>query len=168
MFTLHSRGTAALVIILTLLADQWTKAWARASLMHAGRRSYFGDFFRFDYAENRGAFLSLGASMNNHLRALLFTGLVTVGVASLLYVTFRNRKTRRLLPFALISAGGIGNLIDRYVFDGAVTDFMNIGIGGLRTGIFNIADMVIMVGIVWLLIADRGDGKVAEPTVEAQ
>jgi signal peptidase II len=32
-----------------------------------------------------------------------------------------------------------------------VTDFLNVGIGNLRTGIFNIADMAIMTGALLLL-----------------
>lgn len=52
-----------------------------------------------------------------------------------------------LIGCSLILAGGIGNLIDRVVFNGVVTDFLNIGIGSLRTGIFNIADVVIMLGV---------------------
>jgi signal peptidase II len=163
-----SRSSAVAIIVLTLIADQVTKALARAKLMHAGRLSYLGDLFRFEYAENRGAFLSLGASMDDHWRAIIFTGLVTIGVAFLLFLTFRNRQPRHQLPFALISAGGIGNLIDRYVFDGAVTDFMNVGIGKLRTGIFNIADMVILGGIAWLLIADWRADRVAAREPQAQ
>jgi signal peptidase II len=37
---------------------------------------------------------------------------------------------------ALLLAGGFGNLIDRVLHDGSVTDFLNVGIGPIRTGIF--------------------------------
>ncbi len=47
---------------------------------------------------------------------------------------------------ALICSGGLGNLIDRLTKGGYVTDFLNVGIGPLRTGIFNIADFVLLVG----------------------
>jgi signal peptidase II len=32
-----------------------------------------------------------------------------------------------------------------------VIDFLNVGIGGLRTGVFNVADMAISAGFVLLL-----------------
>ena len=35
---------------------------------------------------------------------------------------------------------------------GAVVDFMNVGIGNLRTGIFNLADVAIMIGAGLLLV----------------
>jgi signal peptidase II len=46
---------------------------------------------------------------------------------------------------ALFIAGGTSNLLDRITY-GMVIDFMNVGIGPLRTGIFNVADMAIMLG----------------------
>ena len=58
----------------------------------------------------------------------------------------------------LLIAGGLGNLIDRLVY-GYVTDFLNVGIGSLRTGIFNVADMAIMLGVGLLFFAGDGEGK---------
>jgi signal peptidase II len=37
---------------------------------------------------------------------------------------------------------------------GSVVDFLNVGIGSLRTGIFNVADMAIMLGVALLLLAE--------------
>ncbi len=51
-------------------------------------------------------------------------------------------------------AGGIGNLIDRMLLDGHVTDFMNLGIGSFRTGIFNIADVILMMGAFGLFFLE--------------
>jgi signal peptidase II len=53
----------------------------------------------------------------------------------------------------MIFAGGLGNIIDRIAFDRHVTDFMNVGIGSLRTGIFNVADMCVTAGVIVLLFA---------------
>lgn len=56
-----------------------------------------------------------------------------------------------LLAFIMIFAGGVGNIIDRIVNDRHVIDFMNMGIGTLRTGIFNFADLCLTTGVVLLL-----------------
>ncbi len=58
----------------------------------------------------------------------------------------------RLAGCALLLAGAVGNLIDRLRFDGLVIDFMNLGVGGLRSGIFNVADMAIMAGALLLAL----------------
>ena len=52
---------------------------------------------------------------------------------------------------SLVLSGGLGNLVDRIINDGRVIDFMNIGIGSLRAGIFNVADVYITVGVVVLV-----------------
>jgi signal peptidase II len=52
------------------------------------------------------------------------------------------------LSFVFSLAGGIGNLLGRLSNNGLVTDFINIGIGQLRTGVFNVADMAITFGAI--------------------
>jgi signal peptidase II len=56
------------------------------------------------------------------------------------------------VALSLIAGGGLSNLIDRIAYGGYVIDFLNIGLGGLRTGIFNIADVAIMVGAISLIV----------------
>jgi len=63
----------------------------------------------------------------------------------------------RLLSFSLIFAGGIGNVIDRILHDRHVTDFMNLGIQNLRTGIFNVADICITAGVIGLFISYKNE-----------
>ena len=73
----------------------------------------------------------------------------------LLGLTFAARRGRwegtRLLGAALIVSGGASNWIDR-VATGSVIDFLNVGIGPFRTGIFNVADVAIVAGIALLLL----------------
>ena len=57
-----------------------------------------------------------------------------------------------VVSLALILGGGISNLWDRLTNDGWVIDFMNLGIGMIRTGIFNFADLFIMLGVGILLV----------------
>ncbi len=59
----------------------------------------------------------------------------------------------RLLAFALIFAGGIGNIIDRIFNDRHVTDFMSLGIQNLRTGIFNVADICVTAGVIGIFVS---------------
>ena len=64
-----------------------------------------------------------------------------------------------MYSFALILAGGLGNIIDRIWHDRHVTDFMNVGIGSLRTGIFNVADMCVTAGVIGLVIISFTEKK---------
>jgi signal peptidase II len=58
----------------------------------------------------------------------------------------------QLFGLGLVFAGGASNLVDR-ISRGSVIDFMNVGLGGLRTGIFNVADVAILVGVGALLFS---------------
>jgi signal peptidase II len=133
--------------------DQATKYYAFENLQYEPMKSYLGDTFRIHYATNTGAFLGLGNALPENVRFWLFnvfTGIVVSGIFVYLLLASK-MKAVETIAFALLVSGGIGNLIDRVMRGGYVVDFMNMGIGKLRTGIFNIADMAIMAGIFLLL-----------------
>ena len=64
----------------------------------------------------------------------------------------------RLLGAALIVSGGAPNWIDR-VATGSVIDFLNVGIGPLRTGIFNVADVAILGGVGLVVLTAVGENR---------
>ena len=143
------------VLLCCLLAatagcDRVTKHLALTTLAGYPDHSYLADTVRLQYHENPGAFLSVGASWSPELRAVVFqlgNGLFLLALA----VAASRRRWSRIesCGLALFMAGALSNLIDR-VAVGSVIDFMNVGIGPLRTGIFNVADMAIMAGVALL------------------
>ena len=151
--------TAAMLILvlLTVGCDQASKAAARASLGNGGVVSLFGGVLVMRYVENQGAFLSLGAWLPRPLRRALFIAFPIAMLAVMIGYVARKRDIRASFAagIALVSGGGLGNLTDRILHDGRVGDFLNLGIGGLRTGIFNLADLSIIAGCVLLLLGDR-------------
>lgn len=143
------RWLSAVAILASCIGcDQATKAFAVRTLQDAEPRSYCGDMLRFEYAENPGGFLSLGGDLPKPVRRgifLVFGGGLMVLVAGYLF-SKRHGSPAMFAALALMLAGGIGNLIDRLTNDGLVTDFINVGVGQVRTGIFNVADMALMFG----------------------
>jgi signal peptidase II len=143
------------VVATTIGCDQVTKHAAATQLMGLPRQSYLGDTLRLEYAENPGAFLSLGASLPQWARVALFS--VGTGLLLMLCGALALRRlwpTHALLAFSLVAAGGVSNLVDRLAH-GKVIDFMNIGVGQVRTGIFNVADVAIMLGVALFLVHRR-------------
>src|SRR5690606_18215060 len=111
-----------------------------------------GGIVRFLYAENTGAWGSLGQDWPEPVKLVVMTAL-PLGVLAWIGVRMvRDHNLPRLeaLAYALIIAGGIGNIIDRIRL-GYVVDFLWMGVGPLTTNIFNIADVSI-VGAMALLI----------------
>ena len=128
--------------------DQATKRYATQTLQHSQPQSYLGDTVRLDYALNPGGFLSVGSQLSPTARFCVFVGLnLGVMIAVTLFLCFNwNARIAVFVSLTYILAGGIGNLIDRISNNGLVTDFLNVGVGPIRTGIFNVADVGVMFG----------------------
>jgi signal peptidase II len=146
------------LILATIACDRVTKQIAADHLADAPTRSYLADTCRLDYAENTGAFLGMGAHWPPSVRTAVFgigNGLLLL-VMTVLTMRLHWRRSA-LLGLALFVAGGVSNLLDRIAY-GKVIDFMNVGIGPVRTGIFNVADVAITLGALLVLwsATDRG------------
>ncbi len=146
----HKLRLAILLIALGCTAgcDQASKHFARSELGERGFIALPGGFVEFRLAENPGSFLSFGDSLPKPLRQIIFTIGVGVGLLGLLaYLVFGSRFSWLLfIGLGLTWAGGVSNLIDRITRHGLVSDFIFVRIGPLHTGIFNVADVVIMIG----------------------
>ncbi|RBW67120.1 signal peptidase II [Vibrionales bacterium C3R12] len=134
--------------------DQATKLFASEYLPKNMMSSYFFDTFRIGYTENIGAFLGLGNGLSDELRFSVFV----LGVGAFLFfgllylITSSRLNTMSLVALSMILSGGASNLYDRILNNGAVIDFLNIGLGSIRTGVFNIADIVIVVGVLMFIL----------------
>jgi signal peptidase II len=147
--TLKNRLTILLPVMgIAILIDQLSKVWAVSYLKSGPRFSYLFDSIRILYAENYGAFLGLGNSLSPNVRFWIFTALVGIFLTALLVYVLIGKEIDRLslISLTFVLAGGFSNFIDRAMNNGGVVDFLNMGIGSLRTGIFNIADVYIMIG----------------------
>jgi signal peptidase II len=139
-----------LLIVVAAGCDRVTKHFAEANLADSPTRSFLMDTVRLEYAENAGAFLSLGANWPAAVRTGVFTIGNTILLLGVIVAARRERWSGPMLfGTALFVTGGVSNLVDR-VARGSVVDFMNVGIGPLRTGIFNVADVAIMLGLAML------------------
>jgi signal peptidase II len=150
------RWRKLLLVLLTIVAcvgcDQSTKAVARLHLAERPALSFAGGTLRLQYAENKGAFLSLGSSLPEGARLAIFIGGVAAVLAALLLCAVGARNSTTVVALSLICAGGLSNLLDRIAYGGYVIDFINLGIGRLRTGVFNVADLAISIGILLLML----------------
>ena len=147
-----------LVILANVGIDQISKQWAQSTLKGKPSTSYCNDMFKIIYAENDGAFLSLGSGLPDNIRFWVLGMIpVVILVIFLLYTWFSKEVDLWSgIAFSFIIGGGLSNIIDRFLY-GSVVDFMNMGIGSLRTGIFNIADVSIIVGIILYIVINIGD-----------
>lgn len=163
-------------------ADQWTKVLAASRLAGRGRVRVLGDFAVLVFAQNRGAFLSLGAGLPPIVRTVFLIVLPLAALGFFGWVLLRRGigevagrggepaepGVAEFAVVALIAGGGLGNLVDRLLY-GQVRDFINFGIGGLRTGIMNLADLYILAALIVMLVAfaRRSAGSRSSPRGDA-
>jgi len=143
-----------ILLLSTAGCDQLTKQVAKAELVSARPVSLLNNLVRLEYAENTGAFLSIGEHLPGPVLLLASSLLAGAVIFILVRLSLQNRDVRPslLIGLSLIAGGSIGNLIDRFLNGGAVVDFMNVGIGRLRSGIFNVADVAILIGVLVLIL----------------
>ena len=141
-----------LLLAATAGCDRVTKHLAVTTLAGMPGQSYLGGTVRLDYHENPGGFLSAGATWRPEIRALVFQLANAVFLIATGFLALRRQWSRwAKAGLIMFLAGGISNLVDRIAM-GRVIDFLNVGIGPFRTGIFNVADVAIVAGIALLLV----------------
>jgi signal peptidase II len=158
-----------LIIVCGVALDQYTKHLANVHLGPKCNPKYEGydyrladqchwdpdAFFSWYHIYNEGAFLSMGDDWDPTMRLVLLTVLPGILLLGVLVYFLRSTKVKALeaTVFALIAAGGLGNIIDR-ITNERVVDFMHMHFGFAGTGIFNVADLYITFGVgIYVLVA---------------
>ncbi|GAB3947050.1 signal peptidase II [Spirosoma harenae] len=154
-----------LAVSVNIGCDQVSKTIVRDKVNYGESIQLLDDHLILTKVENSGAFLSLGDEwpplLKNMLLLILPIAAIILGFIYLL-VKF-NAPRLFVVGASFIIGGGIGNLIDRIIY-GSVTDFLHITFGVFQTGIFNMADVSVMVGAGCILLnsflqSQKDDGQ---------
>lgn len=137
-----------LMLILFVVADQITKYYAVIKLKNQPAYNLIDGILEFNYLENKGAAFGM---LQNQKVFFVFVALIFIGVIAFVIVRIPlNKKYRSLhLLLVMISAGAIGNLIDRLRYD-YVVDFIYLVF--INFPIFNVADILVTVSTIILII----------------
>lgn len=160
MNTLIVRCCAILLLVAgTAGCDGVTKHLAAEKLSGRPAQSLLADTIRLTYAENAGGFLGVGEALPPWGRTAVFTVATGVFLIFLIVLAWRSGWQQwQTSGLSLCVAGGFCNWIDR-LGDGRVVDFLNVGVGSIRTGIFNVADVAIMIGIALFLYTESNTAR---------
>jgi signal peptidase II len=170
----------AIVSLISLIADQATKIWARASLpvMPDGCQGSMGvvdammahkcvgkavpvieNYWDWRLSMNPGSAFGLFSSTGSFGRIMLSV-VGIAAVAGMFWMLKKARSDQRILHWALafVAGGAVGNLIDR-IYYGVVTDFVLWRYKTSEWPVFNIADVVLVVGVGLMFIDIQKEGK---------
>lgn len=138
-----------LVAMIGFLLDQATKLWVVESFAEIGDTiALIPNIFHFTYVINTGAAFSLFAENGEWLRWLSLA--VTIGLMLFAWLSPRLPKIEQL-GYGFVLAGAAGNGLDRFLF-GYVVDFLDFRL--IQFPVFNLADICINIGIIFLIIAN--------------
>jgi signal peptidase II len=154
---MRSRLFALLIGLGFIAFDQWVKLQALVQLQTDTFRlgsSYA--WLDIALSLNPGAFLSLGAGLSPAVKQLIFiVGVGGVVCWAIWWALSRWASTPgKAAAVYFIALGGASNLIDRVFREGHVVDYLILNLGPVHTGVFNIADIAIMVGAGVLLVEE--------------
>ncbi|WP_036597432.1 signal peptidase II [Olleya marilimosa] len=149
------------LVVFNIILDQVSKFIVRADVIAGSETEIFGQYFTLHNVENKGAFLGMGSDFSPTLRIALLLVLPIIVLALVLRHIIKDKtiNTMTLVGFCCIVGGGLANVYDRVVY-GSVTDFLHIDLGSVfRTGIFNLADVSVMVGMGCLIVGSFKNKK---------
>ena len=160
-------GSKALVFggvlggVLTL--DLITKLMVQRSLTLYQQVPIIGEYVRLTYIFNPGA--AFGISLGEYSRFIfLFLSLLALAALAAMYWVTPARDRVRLTSIALICGGALGNLLDRIRSSNGVVDFLDVGIGDVRWPVFNVADIAVTTGAIFLALSLWREEQQAERT----
>lgn len=117
--------TLCLVMATLIIVDQLSKGAIQTSLHYGQSIPVIDGFFSIAYVKNTGAAFGFGAGAHEIFRIVMFLALPVIFCGWIFYMLIKTLKGAFYLSlaYALILAGAIGNLIDRFSL-GYVVDFL--------------------------------------------
>ena len=141
-----------LVITANIGCDQFSKKIVKRSVLPYETIRVLNDQLTVTRVENSGAFLSAGDAMSKTSKQIFLTLIPIIAmVLGLVYLFLKPVSGNMLIGLCFVIGGGFGNLFDRIMY-GSVTDFLFVKVGIFETGIFNLADVSIMTGMLLIFI----------------
>lgn len=144
------------VIVFTIFADQISKYAAIKHLKGSRPYNIIGDFFQFNYVENKGA--AFGILQHKRLFFVIITLVIILILSSYLIKNHHNLSFFTKFSFAMLIGGAAGNLIDRIRF-GYVVDFISFRLKSFYSfPVFNLADTFIVIStiiIIFIILFDK-------------
>ena len=141
-----------LVITANIGCDQFSKKIVKRSVLPYETIRVLNDHLTVTRVENSGAFLSAGDSMSKTSKQIFLTLIPIIAmILGLVYLFLKPVSGNMLIGLCFVIGGGLGNLFDRIMY-GSVTDFLFVKVGIFETGIFNLADVSIMTGMLLIFL----------------
>ena len=116
-----------------------------------GSEIFSSKFLNIQLFWNEGIAFGLFSLKQGKLYNFL-TIIIMILIILILYLVFKSNGIKKY-SLLLIFGGAIGNLYDR-IFYNAVPDFIDLHIGNFHWFIFNVADIFITIGVIFMILLE--------------
>ena len=139
-------------ILLIFLLDRISKIYViYLDKKFFGSEIYSSKFLNIELYWNTGIAFGLFSFSENYLYNLL-TFLIVIVIMIVIFMIAKSKDFKKY-PLLMILGGALGNLVDRIFFK-AVPDFIDFHIQNLHWFIFNVADIFISLGIIFMILLE--------------
>lgn len=148
-----ARTSYALIAVIVVLLDRWTKHLVAQRIRLYAHIQVIPGFFRLTHTENTGAAFSLFADSTAPWKTALLIAFSVVALIVVSILLWKNNHAHVAtgVGLSLIMGGALGNLWDRLA-SGRVVDFLLLYVKQYQWPVFNLADSAIVVGAGLLVL----------------
>ena len=140
------------LILLIFLIDRISKIYVIfLDKKFLGSEIFSSKFLNIQLFWNEGIAFGLFSLKQGKLYNFL-TIIIMILIILILYLAFKSNGIKKY-SLLLIFGGAIGNLYDR-IFYNAVPDFIDLHIGNFHWFIFNVADIFITIGVIFMILLE--------------
>ena len=141
-----------LLVLLIFLFDRISKIYViYLDKKFFGSEIYSSKFLNIELYWNTGIAFGLFSFSENYLYNLL-TFVIVIVIMIVIFMIAISKDFKKY-PLLMILGGALGNLVDRIFFK-AVPDFIDFHIQNLHWFIFNVADIFISLGIIFMILLE--------------
>ncbi len=140
------------IVLSVVVTDFVTKVFVQRTFHLYQQVNLVGDYVRLTYIYNPGAAFGIHLGPYSRLIFLVLSLIALVALGAMYWFTPATDRVR-LAAIALICGGALGNLADRVRSVHGVVDFLDLGLGTLRWPVFNVADVAVTIGAIFLALS---------------
>ena len=136
------------ICAVSLILDQVIKVLVTSNMKVGSSITIIPRFFEIYYLQNKGAAFSSFQGMRYIL--ILISFIIFIGLIKHIKSSKITKKVE-IISLGIIMGGIVGNLIDRILY-GYVIDYLSFTFFGYSFAVFNLADSLIVIGVILLAI----------------
>jgi len=144
----------SIVLIIFFLDRITKKVVIHLNQENFGQQIFSSEYLNINLIWNQGIAFGLFSFNENYVYNIL-TILIALIILVILIMILKNEGFKRF-SLLMIMGGALGNLYDR-IFFSAVPDFFDFHVGNFHWFIFNVADIFITIGVIFMILIEFTD-----------